>query len=241
MNSTPKGLLFSSWLREKGYSAQLLKRYRDYGWFETLVPGVMFRREDKLSALAALYSYNTQMGQSVRIAAHSALEYQGFSHYVPMGKPKLVLALNQSAPPRWVKSDKFDRQIETFSTDAFENPHTLNMEIQGLNLIVSAPEQAFLECLNLVPNQYNYMDLYYIMEQLGSLDPKKVTSALKNTSKQKVKRMFLYMAEKAQHPWFKKLNLNKLGLTDSKLQLVQGGVYNATYKITVPKELHDYE
>lgn len=49
------------------------------------------------------------------------------------------------------------------------------------------------------------------------------------------------MADKAEHYWFGMLDTDKLGLTTSKLQLVDNGVYISKYRITVPKELNDYE
>ena len=49
------------------------------------------------------------------------------------------------------------------------------------------------------------------------------------------------MAEKAGHYWFEMLDIEKLGLSDSKMQLVENGVYISKYRITVPKELNDYE
>lgn len=49
------------------------------------------------------------------------------------------------------------------------------------------------------------------------------------------------MAEKAGHYWFDMLDMDKFGLTTSKLQLVDNGVYISKYRITVPKELNDYE
>lgn len=115
------------------------------------------------------------------------------------------------------------------------------MNIAGLDLIVSSPEQAFMECLLLAPNQYNYMDLYYIMEQLTTLRPEIVQHLLETTKSQKVKRMFLYMAEKANHYWFEMLDVSRIELGNSKYQLVDGGIYIAKYKITIPKELNDYE
>ena len=42
----PGGLLFATWLRKAGYSSQLLKKYRDSGWLEMLVRGVMYRSND---------------------------------------------------------------------------------------------------------------------------------------------------------------------------------------------------
>lgn len=85
------------------------------------------------------------------------------------------------------------------------------------------------------------MDLFYIMEQLTSLNPEKVQTALENTSSQRIKRMFLYMAEKAGHYWFDMLDKEIFELTTSKLQLADKGVYISKYRITVPKELNDYE
>lgn len=235
------GLFFSEWLSKMGYSAQLTKIYRDNGWLESLTNGVMYRCGEKLSALAALYSFNKQTEKTVRIAAHSALELHGFSHYIPMGKPKLMVSFDPIRPKEWVISDKFDMRIVPFSTGIFSKPSTHLLKKDSLELIVSTPEQAFLECLHLVPSHYNYMDLYYLMEQLTSLDPTAVQKTLENTSSQKVKRVFLYMAEKAGHYWFDMLDKDSLGITNSKLQLVENGTYISKYKITVPKELNDYE
>ena len=54
-----------------------------------------------------------------------------------------------------------------------------------------------MECLLLAPTQYDYMDLYYIMEQLTSLRVDVVQNLLENVKNFRVKRLFLYMAEKA--------------------------------------------
>ena len=239
--SLPGGLLFAGWLRKKGYSSRLLKKYRDSGWLEGLVRGVMYRRNDNLSAMTAVYCYNHQTGNSARVAAHSALELLGFSHYVPMGKPRLMVAFESVNVEDWVKSDRYDMTIVPFHTGIFKEPLTQSYKGNHYTLKISSPEQAFLECLYLVPDHYNYMDLYYIMEQLTSLDPEKVQAALVGTSSQRIKRMFLYMAEKAGHYWFDMLDMDKFGLTSSKLKLVDSGIYNSKYRITVPKELNDYE
>lgn len=237
----PGGLLFSPWLRKHGYSPQLVKSYRASGWLDMLMPGVMFRHNDKLSALAAICSYNRQLDESMRVAAHSALELQGFSHYVPLGKLKLMVAGGFTGSLKWTESDRYDMGIYHFNTSIFNEPATVKINVGELDVLASSPETAFLECLHLVPEHYNYMDLYYLMEQLTSLDPSRVQDALENTSSQRVKRMFLYMATKAGHYWVEMLDLAKIGMTTSKLQLVKEGVYNSKFRITVPKELEEYE
>lgn len=91
-----------------------------------------------------------------------------------------------------------------------------------------------MECLLLVPSQYDYMDLYYIMEQLNSLRPEVVQRLLEEGNNLRVKRMFLYMAEKAGYYWYEMLNVDKIDLGTSKLQLTNNGTYINQYKITVP-------
>jgi hypothetical protein len=240
--SNPGGLYFSTWLKENGYSDQLLKKYRDSGWFTTLSKGVMFRTGDKLRSFPVLESYNEQLKKNFYIAAHSALELSGFNHYVPMGKPLLIIGHPKKEPvPAWMLEENFDRSLKFFSTETFSKPQLATFNPDYPHVQASVPEQAFLECLLLAPKQYSYMDLFYIMEQLTTLRPQVLQYLLENTDNLKVKRMFLYMAEKAGHYWFHSLDTGKLDLGSAKHKLVENGVYVSKYKITVLKELYDYE
>lgn len=241
LSATPKGLLFSEWLKRNDYSDQLIKRYRESGWLEMLSKGVMYRTGDSLSAYVALSCYNRQLGKTFRVAAHSALELFGFNHYVPMGKPLLMVAHDKQRVPQWMRNDAFDRVMRPFSTETFSEPQTTTVVKDGVSLLVSTPEQAFLECLLLAPQQYSYMDLFYTMEQLTTLRPEMLQQLLETTKSLKVKRMFLYMAEKAGHYWHEVLDSSKIDQGTSKLQLAPNGVYISKYKITVPKELNEYE
>lgn len=120
-------------------------------------------------------------------------------------------------------------------------PQTEMVRIDGADVRVSSPELAFMECLLLAPTQYDYMDLYYIMEQLTSLRVDVVQNLLESVKNIRVKRLFLYMAEKAGHYWFDMLNFEKINLGTFKLQIVPNGVYIKKYRITIPKNLNDYE
>lgn len=236
-----KGLYFSSWLKKMGYSDQLIRQYRLSGWLSMLDKGVMYRTGSDLSAYSALTCYNTQCEKQFRIAAHSALELFGYNHYVPMGKPVTMVGHPKQNIPNWMKSNLFDRSIKTFSTEIFTEPQITNIDKEGLSLLTSTAEQAFLECLLLAPVNYSYMDLFYIMEQLTALRPEVVQHLLESVKSQRVKRMFLYMAEKANHYWFEMLESSKVDLGTSKLQLVKDGVYISKYKITIPRDLYEYE
>lgn len=238
----PGKLFFSAWLKKNGYSDQLLKRYRSSGWLESLTKGVMYRTGSKLRSFAAISSYNEQMDKNFYIGAHSALELSGFSHFVPMGKPLLMIGHPTSERvPEWLEKSEFERELQFFSTNIFEKPQFYMHKEGEYQFPVSVPEQAFLECLLLTPTHYSYMDLYYIMEQLTTLRPEILQLVLENTDNCKVKRMFLYMAQKAGHYWFSRLDMNRTDLGSSKYQLTKSGIYIPEYKITVPKELYDYE
>lgn len=78
------------------------------------------------------------------------------------------------------------------------------------------------------------------MEGLNNLVPKHVQTLLENCQSVKVKRLFLYMAEKADHAWFKQLDVTKVDLGKGKRSIVKNGVLIAKYGITVPKELQDH-
>ncbi len=236
-----RGLLFASWLVSQGYSKQLLNRYRSSNWLSPLCRGVMYRTGETLSAFGALQSFNEQLDKHLRIAAHSALELWGFNHYVPMGKPLLMVATLCDKMPQWMKYDVFDREFKFFTTGVFAHSQETTLTYWDWKLLISSAEQAFMECLLLTPHQYSYMDLFYIMEQLTSLRAEVVQFLLETTQHYKLKRLFLYMAEKAGHYWFEELDLTRINLGTHKLQLVKSGTYISKYKITVPKELEDYE
>ena len=61
-NTAPTGLLFADWLKKKGYSGQLQKKYRDSVWLTAMCKGVMYRMGGRWNAYDAIASYNKQMG-----------------------------------------------------------------------------------------------------------------------------------------------------------------------------------
>lgn len=94
-----------------------------------------------------------------------------------------------------------------------------------------------MECLHLAPQYYDITDLYYVMEMLSILPPKNVQRLLEECRSVKVKRLFLFMAEKARHAWFEALDLDKVDLGSGKRVIAKGGVYDKKYQITIPAEL----
>jgi hypothetical protein len=54
----------------------------------------------------------------------------------------------------------------------------------------------------------------------------------------KVKRLFLFFADRHRHPWLKRIDRSKIALGAGKRMLVRGGRLDPVYQITVPDDLH---
>jgi hypothetical protein len=159
-----------------------------------------------------------------------------------MGKPQaFVFTPLGNRLPKWFAAYEWDVTLRETSTKVFGDEGLEKVSYNGLTLNVSSPERAIMECILLSPTYYNLMDVYYLMEMLTSLRSKLVTALLRSCTSVKVKRLFLYMAEKANHQWFPRLDLSEVSLGSGPRSFVTGGVKNKKYNIVIPKELDTYE
>jgi len=74
------------------------------------------------------------------------------------------------------------------------------------------------------------------MENLVSLRPDMVQSLLIMCRSVKVKRLFMYMAEKQVHSWASDLDPSKTDIGRGKRVIVPNGKYDRKYLITVPRD-----
>ena len=98
-----------------------------------------------------------------------------------------------------------------------------------------------MECLYLAPENFDLLECYELMENLNDLRPSLVQELLEACTSIKVKRLFLFMAERHNHSWFKHINLSKIDIGKGKRSLVKGGVYQSKYQITIPRTLANNE
>ena len=245
LETTPRdAVLFGVWLSSQGLDARGQYAYMKSGWLNRISRGVYKIHGASPKLLAAISSYNTQLGKHCVVGAYTALELRGYSHYLSMGKPKAYLFTNKNNKlPVWILRGEWDMTVKYMTTsflgDGLLGVETMNVE--QFDLLVSSPERAFLECLNLPDASSSLLDIYYIMESLTTLRPKLVQTLLESCTSQKVKRLFLYMAEKANHPWFKAIRLENVNLGTSRLMITPTGKYINKYNMTISKELAEYE
>ena len=93
----------------------------------------------------------------------------------------------------------------------------------------------------MAPEKFDLVECHELMENLNDLRPIIVQDLLEVCTSIKVKRLFLFMAEKHNHKWYKHLNLSTVDLGKGKRSLVKEGIYVSKYQITVPKILANNE
>lgn len=236
------GIILTSWLEKSGFNRNEVYDYMESGWLQRISIGVYQFTGDTPTLYGILASYQKQIGLKYHIGAASALELKGFSHYIAMGKPTAVVFSPVRPPlPKWLNDADLDMNLAEVATKVLGTIGIEQMDYQEQILTVSSPERAIMECILLSPSRYDLMDVYYLMEMLTSLRSALIQQLLENCTSVKVKRMFLYMAEKAHHRWFAKLDLSKISLGSGTRSFAKGGVKVNTYDIVIPKELADYE
>jgi len=227
------------WLGQYGVSSDLLHRYKQSHWFTTIGHGAVHRTGEKPSWSGAIYALQEQLTLPVHIGGKSAIGYQGHAHYLPMGKETVSLYCPYKTDiPKWFKDYDWQvnfkiKAISLFSVKAVEN--LKKMEINGFQLSVSPLERAIIEILADIPDNQSLDEVLKIMETLNTLNPRILQTLLENCKSKKVKRVFLLLGERANHQWFKRLEVEKVDIGSGNRVLFKGGTLNKKYKVTVPR------
>ena len=231
----------TSWLEKSGIYKQLRSKYQKNHWIESVGYGAFIKNGDKIDWKNGVCSIQNQTDTIMHVGALTALELENLSHYVRVDKSAIYLFTDtKSTIPSWFVRYKWEQEIKIYHTDCFpSNIGLKNYQDNNLEMKISAPERAFLECIYLSPKIMDLVECYYILEGLANLRPDLLQSLLEGCKSIKVKRLFLYMAEKAGHKWFKYIGQTKIDSGSGERSIVKNGIYIPKYKITVPKELNE--
>lgn len=235
-------VLLSSWMEAQGYSLGLQQRYRNSQWLKSLGPGAMIRLEDKVGYEGAIYALQSQSGFTIHPGGKSALSLLGKSHYLEFSTKKIILFGGKTERlPTWFKKHDWNLEIEFHPSDFMPKDLGLTeFQIGNLELKISSAARAMMECLYLTPGKQELLECCELFEGLNNLRPALVQQLLEQCNSVKVKRLFMYLAEKFDHEWVAHLNLEKVDLGSGKRSLVKNGVYIPKYQITVSKEVASY-
>ncbi len=237
----PNGVIYTQiYLTKKGYSPSLVRTYRKNGWLESIGRGAYKRFQDSVNWLAGLHAIQSQLELPVHVGGKTALELKGWVHYARQ-EPTVVylFAPNNRKLPKWFLAYDWGVDIQFKNTNIL--PFSLSESFSvhtsdRLTVRISSPERAMMEILHLVPQWQGFDEAYKLMELLPGLRPVVVQKLLETCQSYKVKRLFLFMAERISHPWFKKLNLEPIDLGKGNRVVVPNGIFDRRYLITVPRE-----
>ncbi|MDX9943117.1 MAG: type IV toxin-antitoxin system AbiEi family antitoxin [Bacteroidales bacterium] len=241
----PAGVVLTSgWLSQHGYSPELLRNYRKSHWLEAIGNGAMIRQNDPVDYLGGVYALQQQLNLAVHPGAKTALSMLGKTHYLDLGANVVYLfGKEKERLPVWFKNHNWGVEIKLITSSFLPSEAGLiEKEHKSFSVKIASAARAMMECLYLAPQNQNILECFEVMQGLTSLQPKTIQDLLENCSSVKVKRLFLYLAEKAGHAWFNHLNINQINLGHGNRSLASNGAYVSKYKLTVPKELerNDY-
>ena len=255
----PEGLLVdASWLTEQGYSTSLRRQYVTAGWLEQPTRQVYQRPRGSLSWQQAVVSLQTLLGERLVVGGRTALDLQGFSHYLTRDTKQVHLYGPEHAPA-WLHKLPLDlRFVYHNSEKLFPNASqakslALSAETEpkdfvtqpwgqwGWQLYLSSPERAILELLDELPDRESFHQVDKVFEGLVNLSPRRIENLVARCKNVKVKRLFFYFADRHKHAWLKRVSRNAVDLGKGKRLLVRGGKLDPTYHITVPENLDAVE
>ena len=256
----PEGIVVdASWMEAHGYSRQLRRQYLSSGWIEQPARRVYQRPRGALSWQQIAISLQAMLKLNLVVGGLTALEEQGYAHYLTPNTHRIML-IGPDKPPTWLESLPSDVEfIYRNDLRLFKNmrattaPHSLEMNEQtslsesgvsitpwgqwGWPLYFSTPERAILEVLADLPDRESFHQVDMLMEGLTTLSPSRLNALLADCCNIKVKRLFLFFAERHGHAWLKRLDRAQINLGSGKRVIVKGGKLDPTYHITVPKDL----
>ena len=224
VNNWPKGTIKTvKELGELGYTPQLLKSYANSKWIKLFTRGIYKLYNDEVNWQGVIFGIQKKtMLPTLHPGGKTALTLKGYSHYISRNENKVYLFSDRKENIHvWLK--KFNHIIlkrnEVFNYKKNEN-FTIHKE-ENFSILVSTPELASLEMLYLIPNEQSFDEAAKIMEGLTTLRPQLVQNLLEECSSVKVKRLFLFMAEKLDHEWVNELNIEKINLGSGKRVIVK--------------------
>lgn len=237
-----------NWLMDKGLSRHSLDNLVKSGQLVSLVSGVYKRPETPLKWQGVVVSLQ-RMGEGCVVGGLSALDLQGFSHYLSLSGQRRIHLYSDSALPAWLHKLDLEARFAWHGNARLwtkKNKTDLSSEWtadlpwgdQPGGLKASCPERAICEVLADVPDEVSFEHADQLMQGLVNLSPRRLEAVLTRLKHVKAKRLFFWLAERQGHAWFKKLDPDRFDMGQGKRVVATGGKLNRKYQITVPEEMH---
>lgn len=255
----PQGLVVdAAWLAKHGFSTSLRSQYLGSGRLEQPAHRVYRRPHGSLDWQQVVVSLQSLLGYPLAVGGRTALDLQGFAHYLAAA-PREIHLYGSRRPPTWLKNLSLDVRFayhndrklfrkEDVASEFGRLEQNVSGDEAGASLryfregdrafVVSTPERAILELLDELPRHESFEQADKLMASLPNLSPRRLASLLRDCHSVKVKRLFFFFADRHRHAWLKRLNKDDFDLGRGKRMLVRGGKLDSRYQITVPEDLN---
>lgn len=229
------GLRTTASLRAQGISGALLHHYVRRHWLEQVERGVYRRPGDAPPGWqAVLYTVQKEEKLPVHAGGLTALELQGYGHYIGE-RPLFLYGPPRSRLPAWPEG-AISRKLYFTPTNFLQyapQESLYNMPVAGVPVTISTPERAALEMLYHVPQKIGFSEAMEVVGGLAPLRTDLMQALLESCSSVKVKRLFLYCAREAGHFGYPSFDRNRIDLGTGKRELVKGGKLDKEFLLTV--------
>ena len=243
----PEGLLVDArWMEQHGYSTSLRSQYVSSGWLIQPARGTYKRPLGELTWQKVVVSLQTLLGAGLTVGGRTALDLQGYGHYLSTTGPTAIHLYGLKPPPGWLnklplrEKFRFHRTQVLFKALPEIEQTVVSQNLPGLSdwsLRISTPERALLELLDELPSYETFHQVDMLVDGLRTLSPRRLQMLLIACRSVKVKRLFFWFAERHNQTWLKQLDRDKVDLGTGKRMLVKGGKLDPQYLITIPSDL----
>ena len=206
------------------------------------------------------------MERPVAVGGRTALELDGYGHYASSTGLGEIHLYSDERAPAWLgklpletpfilhnarklfRAEKVSDALESLKDLLASDRPAGSVPIHGSlawkyfgdadwPIVFSTPERAVLEVLDRLPDRETFHQADMLVEGLVNLSPERMGRLLRECRSVKVKRLFLWFAERHGHAWLERLDLEGVDLGRGKRMLVRGGRLDPKFQITVPEEL----
>ena len=266
LNDIPEGLFVdTAWLEAHGYSRSLRTQYVQAGWLERPA-GKLYRRPgEPLRWEQVVLSLQNLLGTPFVVGGRTALELQGYAHYLSH-ETREVHLYGRGKAPSWLSELQVGPRFLTHNSNRlFRNDPSMIGPLRSMEnakaastqndrdsadylkqvpwghspwpLTASTPERAMLELLDELPKRESFHQVDDLFSGMSGLSPRRLHKLLSDCRSVKVVRLFFFFADRHHHRWRNQLVHGNFELGSGKRELVKGGRLDKTYNITVPEDL----
>lgn len=229
------------WLNENGFDRTSIDYYMRSKTLKAVSRGVYRKPGHPLKWQNIVYSLSL-LGYSIHVGHMTALHFHGYTHYLELSGAKTISIYCDKKLPRWAFQIEVKEKLQQVSRSPFSFDRTTGLEEVPFGtwdwpVLYSVPERASLELLSTIDSAAEIQQADTLFEGAANFRPVMVQDMMEQCRQVKAKRLFLWLARRHNFPWFNKLDINKFDLGKGKRQIVQDGILDKDYLITIPKEM----